>query len=74
MQAPRYRSNVAAILRQDTGEILIGKRTDQVNCWQFPQGGVKPGETLEDALRRELEEEISLRRAIAGERVPTDTS
>jgi putative (di)nucleoside polyphosphate hydrolase len=61
MQAPRYRSNVAAILQRNTGEILSGKRSDQVSCWQFPQGGVKPGETLEGALQRELEEEISLR-------------
>jgi putative (di)nucleoside polyphosphate hydrolase len=61
MQAPRYRSNVAAILQRDTGEILIAKRADQMDCLQFPQGGVKDGETLADALRRELKEEISLR-------------
>jgi len=56
----RYRLNVAAILRNGAGEILIGERVDRSGAWQFPQGGVDAGETLEQALARELHEEISL--------------
>ena len=57
----RYRLNVALILWNDQGEILLGERRDVAGSWQFPQGGAKAGETLEGALRREAEEEIGLR-------------
>jgi putative (di)nucleoside polyphosphate hydrolase len=56
----RYRLNVAAILRDGAGKILIGEREDRSGAWQFPQGGVDEGETLAQALNRELKEEISL--------------
>jgi putative (di)nucleoside polyphosphate hydrolase len=56
----KYRLNVAAILRDRSGKILIGERADRPGAWQFPQGGVDEGETLEQALARELTEEISL--------------
>jgi putative (di)nucleoside polyphosphate hydrolase len=38
-------------------EILIAKRND-VDAWQFPQGGIDEGETPQEALLRELKEEI----------------
>ena len=38
-----------------------GKRVNQ-HAWQFPQGGIKPGETPLQAMYRELEEEIGLLR------------
>jgi len=56
----RYRLNVAAILRNSAGKILIGERLDRPGAWQFPQGGVDEGETLAQALARELGEEISM--------------
>ena len=56
----KYRLNVAAILRNAAGKILIGEREDRSGAWQFPQGGVDDGETLAQALARELREEISL--------------
>lgn len=55
-----YRPNVAAIVRDESGRILLGERTDHPDSWQFPQGGTDPGESAEDALPRELREEISL--------------
>ncbi len=55
-----YRPNVAAILQNDIGEILICERSDHPGSWQFPQGGIDRGETPETALPRELREEISL--------------
>lgn len=57
---PKYRLNVAAILRNGDGKILICERIHVRNAWQFPQGGVDPGETLDQALVRELWEEIGL--------------
>jgi putative (di)nucleoside polyphosphate hydrolase len=59
----KYRLNVAAILRNGAGKILIGERLDRSGAWQFPQGGVDEGETLEQALARELREEISVGRS-----------
>jgi putative (di)nucleoside polyphosphate hydrolase len=56
----RYRPNVAFILRRSDGCVLAGERSDRRGAWQFPQGGVKKGESLEEALEREVLEEISL--------------
>jgi putative (di)nucleoside polyphosphate hydrolase len=55
-----YRSNVAGILRNAHGWILVCERALVEGAWQFPQGGVDEGETLEEALRRELREEIGV--------------
>jgi putative (di)nucleoside polyphosphate hydrolase len=55
-----YRPNVAAIVRDVAGKILVCERADRAGAWQFPQGGVEDGETHEQALVRELFEEISL--------------
>jgi putative (di)nucleoside polyphosphate hydrolase len=60
MQTPKFRPNAAAIVRRADGRILIGERSDLTGCWQFPQGGIHPSETPEEALQRELQEEISL--------------
>ena len=56
-----YRPNVAAVILShkypEKVEILIAKRND-VDAWQFPQGGIDEGESAKDALLRELKEEI----------------
>jgi putative (di)nucleoside polyphosphate hydrolase len=57
----RYRPNVAAIIRRADGSILVGERSDVPGGWQFPQGGQKRKETPEQALTRELLEEVGLR-------------
>jgi putative (di)nucleoside polyphosphate hydrolase len=54
-----YRANVGIVLMRDSGEVFLGQRTG-ARGWQFPQGGVRQGEVVEDALYRELEEEIGL--------------
>jgi putative (di)nucleoside polyphosphate hydrolase len=56
----RYRPNVAAILQRADGRVLIGQRSDFPESWQLPQGGVDQGETAEDALRREVLEEVGI--------------
>lgn len=42
------------------GEVLWGRRMGGRNSWQFPQGGIHGGETPEQAMFRELNEEIGL--------------
>jgi len=56
----KFRENVAGILRDDRGRILICERLGVRDAWQFPQGGIDAGETPEEALVRELWEEISV--------------
>ncbi|HEY5744323.1 MAG TPA: NUDIX domain-containing protein [Terrimicrobiaceae bacterium] len=60
---PTYRPNAAIILQNSTDEILVCERSDWPGCWQFPQGGVKKGETLLETLHREVEEELGLKPA-----------
>ena len=55
-----YRPNVGIILTNDRNEVFWGKRVRQ-HSWQFPQGGIKPGESPETAMYRELMEEVGLR-------------
>lgn len=60
MSEIEYRSNVAGILRNAAGQILVCERLNVPGAWQFPQGGVDAGEGLEQALGRELWEEIGV--------------
>ena len=55
-----YRPNVGIILLNPRNEVFWGKRVRQ-HSWQFPQGGIKYGESPEQAMYRELYEEIGLR-------------
>jgi len=55
-----YRPNVGIILLNTRSEVFWGKRVRQ-HSWQFPQGGIKYGESPEQAMYRELYEEIGLR-------------
>lgn len=55
-----FRPNVGIILSNDRGQVLWARRIGQ-DAWQFPQGGIKHDETAEDALYRELLEEVGLR-------------
>lgn len=56
-----YRLNVGIILINESHRVFWGKRYGH-DAWQFPQGGLAPGETPTDALFRELREEIGLER------------
>ncbi|MFZ4764192.1 MAG: RNA pyrophosphohydrolase [Roseimicrobium sp.] len=55
-----YRPNVAAIILNMENAMLVAQRSGLRSAWQFPQGGVDPGETLDEALFREVEEEIGV--------------
>ena len=54
-----YRPNVGIIICNAMGQVLWARRIGQ-NAWQFPQGGIKRGESPEKALYRELQEEVGL--------------
>lgn len=57
-----FRANVGIVLMRRSGEVFLGRRTGG-RGWQFPQGGMREGETLEEAVYRELHEEVGLDRA-----------
>lgn len=54
-----YRPNVGIILANPEGKVLWARRVGQ-EAWQFPQGGIIKDETPEEALYRELREEVGL--------------
>jgi len=59
------RKIVVAIIISKDGKILLGKKNSTKggvfpDCWHFPGGGVDENETLEQALRREVNEETGI--------------
>ena len=63
----------AALIQDEKGRYLITQRrqgSHLAGLWEFPGGKRESGESLEEALRRELTEELSARFAV-GERVDT---
>jgi len=54
-----YRPNVGIILCNSNRMLFWGRRVGQ-DAWQFPQGGIKRNETPEEAMFRELQEEVGL--------------
>ena len=54
-----YRPNVGIILLNRDKQVFWGKRIRE-QAWQFPQGGIKAGESPEQAMFRELHEEVGL--------------
>ncbi|TJY64853.1 RNA pyrophosphohydrolase [Sinimarinibacterium sp. CAU 1509] len=59
IDADGFRPNVGIIVSGADGRLLWAKRINQ-DAWQFPQGGIKRGESPRDALYRELHEELGL--------------
>jgi putative (di)nucleoside polyphosphate hydrolase len=54
-----YRLNVGIVLCNDAGKVFWARRIG-MRSWQFPQGGIKPKESPEAAMFRELYEETGL--------------
>ena len=54
-----YRPNVGIVLLNGHNDVFWGKRVGQ-HSWQFPQGGIQYGESPEQAMFRELHEEVGL--------------
>ena len=57
-----WRANVAAVIADGRGRVLLCRRCARGGgrLWQFPQGGVDRGESPEQALWREVKEELAL--------------
>jgi len=55
-----YRANVGIILVNDSDSLFWARRIGE-NAWQFPQGGIKESESAEEAVYRELLEEVGVR-------------
>lgn len=54
---------VAAIIRDEDNKILIAQRNlkkSQGGLWEFPGGKIEPGETREQAIVREIKEEMNI--------------
>ncbi len=57
-----YRKNVGVVVFNGEGKVLLCARNDQVeDSWQFPQGGIEEGESIEAAAERELYEETGIK-------------
>ena len=54
----KYRKAVVGVFVNTSNEVLTLERSDFSGSWQLPQGGVDEGETLEDAVKREMFEEL----------------
>lgn len=59
IDADGFRPNVGVVLADTAGRVLWARRIGQ-DAWQFPQGGIQAREKPEEALFRELHEEIGL--------------
>lgn len=60
IDADGFRANVGIVICNKMGQVFWARRYGQ-HSWQFPQGGIDDGETAEQAMYRELHEEVGLR-------------
>lgn len=60
VDAEGFRPNVGIMLANPRGELLWARRVGGMDAWQFPQGGIQEREDAEEALFRELHEEVGL--------------
>ncbi|MBL7259155.1 NUDIX hydrolase [Paractinoplanes lichenicola] len=56
---PRHSVSVAAVVTDNHGQVLVIQRHDN-GAWQLPGGVLEIGETIEDGVRREVEEETGV--------------
>jgi putative (di)nucleoside polyphosphate hydrolase len=54
----KLRKCVVGVIANGDGTYLVGERAGLPGTWQFPQGGIEVGESPQQALGRELMEEI----------------
>lgn len=65
-----FRPNVAAMVVNGEDRVLLCERSDEPGHWQFPQGGWDPKETAEEAVLREVREELGTDRFVILGRLP----
>ncbi|MCC5852851.1 MAG: RNA pyrophosphohydrolase [Alkalimonas sp.] len=59
IDAEGFRANVGIVICNHQGQVFWARRYGQ-HSWQYPQGGIDQGETPEQAMYRELNEEVGL--------------
>ena len=60
LDADGFRPNVGIVVTNDRTQVLWARRVGGRDAWQFPQGGIRAVETPEEAVFRELYEEVGL--------------
>jgi putative (di)nucleoside polyphosphate hydrolase len=60
VDADGYRPNVGIVICNQAAQVLWARRIGGPDAWQFPQGGINEDESPEDAMYRELREEVGL--------------
>lgn len=60
IDAEGYRANVGIVIINNRGQVFWARRYGQ-HSWQYPQGGVDEGESVEQTMFRELHEEVGLK-------------
>lgn len=71
MASSSFRLVVAAVIRGQDGRYLLARRLPEAHLgglWEFPGGGVEDGELPEEALVRELHEELGVKVQVLGPR------
>jgi putative (di)nucleoside polyphosphate hydrolase len=64
MEQRYFRAGVGTVIYNERGEVAFFRRSKYpIGVWQFQQGGIDIGETVEIALWRELQEEVGLGKA-----------
>jgi mutator protein MutT len=64
-----------AVIRNQQGKILIDRRRsqgDMAGLWEIPGGKVEPAETIQECIKREIQEELGIEIAV-GDRLMTIT-
>ena len=67
---PTPHHTIAVGVIRKRGRVLIGRRRQDAmlgGLWEFPGGKVEPGESLPDAVRREVAEEVGIEVAVGDE-------
>ncbi len=64
-KATAIRPSVSAVIRDGRGHVLLGRRADSRE-WGLPGGNVEIGESVADAIRREVREETGLEVTLVG--------
>ena len=64
MSETKYRKCVGMMIINNNKEVLVGRRIDHPSgFWQMPQGGIDENENPEEAVWREMKEEIGTNNA-----------
>lgn len=66
-----YRVSMKGLVRNERGEVLVVKETGR-DWWDLPGGGMDHGENIEQAIAREMKEEVNLTGAFTSQIISVD--